>query len=349
MFRQFFDEIADELNQFNNLPDTLRYVASKQLEILSLKNSTQDLIDSINPAVAATQNITEYAFQILEWEALKALEINKEFNIEQFSSRLIQAIRNPRTIRLYPQGTNGIRIYIDLNETAGTLDDYAEAVTAFRMVLEEEKDHPSGPYDPAWASHAWEEKIYKPDRENTPVADDPDYSGKYWRTINERISFFETLAPFWEIIDQGTRPLNSDRGGTPYPVNVPTHFVDKAREKIRREFQLRLREEEVRINKLRIDVSNMDKVLTYLRQLEQSLRDNLSGQLLNYTVELVQQQLGRYNIPATLLDIKNIATRIVTDFQRNTYKARYSYTVSPNNTIRMRVDNIMDNLRKFTP
>ena len=348
MFRQFFDEIDKELQQYTTVPEVLQYVTNKQYELFSLKNSIQGLINSINPATSAVQQISSYASDILEWETLKALEINKEFNIPQYSSRLIQAIRKPKTIRLYPQGTNNIRIYIDLNETAGNIDDYADAVTAFRLVLDEEKDHAPAPYNPTWASHAWEEKIYKPDREGEPVADNPDYAGKYWRTLNERISFFTTLAPFWEIIDQGTIPLSSDRGGTAYPRNVPTHFVEKAREKIRKEFELRFREEEVRIKKLQTDISNIEQALTYLTALEQNLQNTLSEQLLNYTIELVKEQLQKYKINALLLDVKNIAKQIVTDYEANIYKARYSSTLPSGNTIRIRVDNIMDKLGKFS-
>lgn len=347
MFKQFFDEIASELEQYNTVPETLQYISTKQFKLYSLKNSIQDLIKSTNPAISATEAITTYAFDILEWEALKAVEINKEFNIPQYKSRLIQAIRDPDTIKLYPQRNNNIRIYINLENTAGNLDDYANAVTMFREVLEEEKDHPSKVYNPAWASHAWEEKIYRPDREGAPVADNPDYSGKYWRTINERMEFFDTLAPFWEIIDQGTTPLDSDKGGIAYPKNAPTRFVEKARERIRKEFTLRLLEEEVKLKKLQLDVAEIDSVLAYLEKLEQELRAGLSEQLLSYTMELVEQQLQKFGVNALLIDIKNIATQIVTDYEMNNLKARYASTVTTDKTIRIRVENIITQLRRM--
>ena len=46
------------------------------------------------------------------------------------------------------------------------------------------------------------------------------------------------------ILDQGTINLPSDRGGTAYPVNTPTHFVAEAEGLIEREFRVRVEEAE---------------------------------------------------------------------------------------------------------
>jgi len=204
--------------------------------------SNEDLLNAavIESAVASVEN---KAPQILLDEAQMAIESTPEFTQSPlFWARLQDAILNEDTIYVTHVGGNNIEVTIDLEYTAGTLDEYVEGVLYAREALEEEYPRKKD-FDPKKASQKWRQ-IYEA-------------GGTFYnKIINWRMSAFGNRAPFWVLINDGVpQDMEAvDRGGTPYPVSKPTRFKQKAERKIsqlivqelkeqRRDWPARAREE----------------------------------------------------------------------------------------------------------
>lgn len=178
--------------------------------------------------------------RILEMELQRAVYINTEFQHQVFYQPLLSAVYDPRTIKV--SVTNGrLDVKIDLKTTAGELKDWSQAVVVTRRILDMGKSK-----EPK-KSHMWEEKFYKVAREGgtyvyvskkTGKSTDKTelYTQKYWDTIYTRFDNCKSKAPYWYILNYGMSSpkdgeMKSDGKtlkGRPYPVNIPTHFVEKA-------------------------------------------------------------------------------------------------------------------------
>lgn len=245
MFRDFFELHEKQFNLNSSKAEVRDAIAICRSTLRKIER-----LEEIDSADLLIPNIFEFLQNTLYQEAYNAFKINNEFDIPEYVSRLNQAIFNPQTYEITKLSAESISIKINLDKTAGTLDDYARAVSKVRKQLEDSKGNKKPKKrNPTWASHAWAEKFYGPAREGKSIPDrvvtridkktgkkitrikstpDPSkYIEKYWKTINARISNFSTLAPFWKILDQGTIKLKSDIGGKAYPINQKTNFVAK--------------------------------------------------------------------------------------------------------------------------
>jgi hypothetical protein len=181
-------------------------------------------------------DITTDAKNMLWENAKSALASTGEFNREPFIEDLKSCVYNTGTYKVLYDNT---RYYldIDLDKTAGTVEDYANAVSAardkFRMTL-----------SPEAASNLWKRFIYpigtgqtsyfskKLKKDGTPKINsmaNEKFKRYYNTVIKLRKENFGSIAPWWSILNYGTgRKLSSDRGGTTYPFySSGTKFVEK--------------------------------------------------------------------------------------------------------------------------
>lgn len=192
----------------------------------------------------ATEYISSTAREILWNNILEAAQINQEYNHENFLSGLKRAVEDDRTIviKFDSETFRLTSIIIDLDLTAGTLEEWANAIKSARDTLREFR---GGRYikKANIASKIWAEKIYRVDREGksvprtkidkktgeeTTIDVTEKFKGKYWLTMGFRFISTKSPAPWWKLLDQGNIPLGSDWGGQPYPQSSATNFVSKA-------------------------------------------------------------------------------------------------------------------------
>jgi hypothetical protein len=262
------DELTDILADLNSIRSLDTDLQTKIKKAGTLRDSVQAKVDrleeeyselkesgtgdsSIDTALETTVN---KANMILLEKMEEAIVRNQEFSAGPFLDRLTAVCLNPDSIAITPVGDNDVFVEILLDETAGSLADYADGIEAVRGDLNAEKRVETSR---SMASHFWREKFYAPAREGGKVTrrkwnretksyDEIDKTdeqrAKYWTTIDARLVASGKLAPFWEILDQGTTPLASDDDGTtPYPRNSRTNFTGKAVQAIRNFFKDQLK------------------------------------------------------------------------------------------------------------
>ena len=194
--------------------------------------------------VEAYDSMIDNAHAILTAEAKSAAISTEEYNLPIFIRPLETATKTRGCINIIMNDEDSVFVTVDLDATAGNIEDYASAV---RMVRTKKS---KGTLDKTRASWYWRNFIYgqaregftikkkrvKGQRGRTPIKRK---EGKllYAETISERLSAMGTLAPYWSLIDKGNANVPSmTEGGTPYPANGPTNFTTRAELKIRTAF-----------------------------------------------------------------------------------------------------------------
>jgi len=219
------------------------------------------------------------ATSILWGEILVAVKTNEEYDHRFFLDRLKIVVQNEDLIKIvmvndYPT------VEIRMNEIAGSLEDYANGVKKAREEFGVKARH-------AKTDWFWEEKYYGQARDGKPLPETREKHKKsledrrqrlinrYWETMNFRMDSVGKLAPFWELLDQGSIPMSSDRGGQPYPKGERTNFVDNARKKIQKLIKnaggLRENEEEEVPDSARLQ-ENIINTENMLKDYEEQLR-----------------------------------------------------------------------------
>ncbi|MGQ9642357.1 MAG: hypothetical protein ACUVT3_00700 [Ignavibacterium sp.] len=162
---------------------------------------------------------------LFKTELYSSIAKSEEFNVKDYYQFISSVNVNSDLIRArYDEKLS--KIYLVLNEDRVSLNDYANAVISAREVV-----GVSSKTSPATASKYWA-LYYQAARTPSAIRVKPrgkkdestlikDYARNYWRMIKTRISFFppDTI-PFFYILELGTEAINlqSDRGGTPYPI-----------------------------------------------------------------------------------------------------------------------------------
>lgn len=146
-----------------------------------------------------------------------AVETNTEFAHPSYLKPLYRVARSPDIYKYRREGAGWdtvLRVDIEFQSLAGTLEDWAEGILFYRDELGvEETDTPDAGQK---ATFYWMGKVV-----GTPLET---------RTIRGRLEGSGRIAPYWEILNGGSQPLLSDRSdGTfnPMPA-VPTGFVEEA-------------------------------------------------------------------------------------------------------------------------
>ena len=145
-----------------------------------------------------------------------------EYAYDQFLSPLLDVGFEKDLYEIIPAGVGWNRtilVRLKMNEIAGDINDYAEAVEATRDALNVKDGR-----DPERASTIWRTKIYK--------------GSRYFTTIKSRLSNTSKPAPFWSLLNDGSKnvSMSSDIGGTPYPSRGGHRFVNQAEDEIKRFF-----------------------------------------------------------------------------------------------------------------
>lgn len=166
---------------------------------------------------------------ILIQEIDKAVEGNLEFGRDEYRQTLYQVALEQDIYKLIPEGTGWniqLRPEIVFEEEAGQLDDWARGISAYRAELKTKIGEP-GSYIGLRATEWWEEHVFGTVLQTKTFRSRLDNSG------------FPDGAPFWEILNNGSQPMSSDRPDesyNPYPTS-PTDFVGDAERAIRAEFR----------------------------------------------------------------------------------------------------------------
>ena len=219
-----FDKIKEIKRELEKLKRKYEKVAGEKVEVAPKDKNYGDIYLE--------------ASSILWGEILIAVKTNEEYDHKFFLDRLKIVVQNEDLIKIvmindYPT------VEIRMNEIAGSLEDYARGVKKAREEFGVKARH-------AKTDWFWEEKYYGQAREAKPLPETRDTHKKsledrrtrlinrYWETMTFRMDSMGKLAPFWELLDQGSIPMSSDRGGQPYPKGERTNFVDNARKKIQK-------------------------------------------------------------------------------------------------------------------
>jgi hypothetical protein len=255
MYEDLIKDVENEIKDLKNDEDTLLYLARVRKTLIELKEQMKGLLNDLDELslVGTVEKSEESILKLIEImlaNATLAVTRTKEFNLPIFTEGLYSAIKNPASYTIIPSPSGLAIIKINLDLTAGTLNDYATAIDETRQEMSDKQGRKGiGPYripqmSPDMASEMWRSKYYGPAREGRAIPQpkrNPNkkkkkrrnynvaaYVAKYFETIKMRVSKFKGSAPFWRILNYGTTPLSSDWGGTAYPRIEPTHFVENS-------------------------------------------------------------------------------------------------------------------------
>lgn len=269
--------IDTEIKRLQGLEETLRYIHRKTVELVTLRQQLLDIIASINPVDKAINEMRRQAVDILLEELNRALSINPEFSHPMFKNRLVQSVRDGREFQYISTSNTKVYVKINLDITAGNIEDYATAVDAVRQKRR------IGPYrfppaSPELASHMWAEKYYGAGREAKIVQPPPnrkkkkksdakrtkEMHDKYWATMRDRMAAMQTLAPFWSLVNYGKVFMSSDWGGEAYPKGTPTYFVEAAQKLIQTGLDSIVMDQVLKLKELKTQLAKVEAAIRYL-------------------------------------------------------------------------------------
>jgi len=217
------------------------------------------------------RKVRKEALSILRQEVEIALKSSEEYSKTHFSRPLLAAIKNNDIIQYtVTSDLNRVVVYIDMYTAAGELDDYISAVEEARNLVGYSHN------DPQAASDFWK-LIY--DSANhiasgwkPKTSNQINVSGLYAKTMALRIANMETPAPFWYLLNYGNVnvPMGGV-GGTPYPVNAPTNFLDKATNRIESLFNSEYKQEKSKVMK------RLSEEAVNASEISQAISDALAG------------------------------------------------------------------------
>lgn len=194
--------------------DAMKFV-EKSMADANSKESEAAFIAAKNIALESAPSI--YAKQVRD-----AVSRSPEYSFDSFFQPLVRLGEDMDLYQIRSTGIGWARfLAVDLamNEVAGTIEDYANAVESVRDQLKVKDGR-----DPERASTVWRTKIYG--------------KGPYAKTIRMRLSSTGESAPFWSLLNDGSKnvSMSSDIGGSPYPSRGGHHFVQHTEDEIRKLF-----------------------------------------------------------------------------------------------------------------
>ena len=179
-----------------------------------------------------------HAHRILAENAETAAMNSVEYNLPMFITPLKKACLMDDSIAFIVLEEGDLGVYINLDRTAGSMSEYASAVAQARETFPKSKDGKERTPNQKSAYWAW--YIYEAARGGADPMDKKDSedeaveTGLYWTTMKTRFDFFRSLAPFWELIDQGSLVM-AGSGGWAHPEVEAQFFTSRARDEIRGE------------------------------------------------------------------------------------------------------------------
>jgi hypothetical protein len=238
---------------------------------------------------------------VIQGSILEAVRTNHEFDWPEYKQALFRATRDNEIYTVRALGGTAwntrYTVSIDMDNSAGRLNRWAAGVKAYRKILDQEKQEKAGQqrdkkgrykkyrkprYDPVAASKAWA-NIF------SSRGDNP----RFRTTIRERLELSGAVAPFWQLLDKGSVPMSSDRGGYPTPEGELTNFVDKAQTVMEQYLKNLLNKYKKNYDKL------FEEYSAFLGQAEQSLSEIESKiqevSVENKVIDRLEQELAREN------------------------------------------------------
>lgn len=214
-----------------NLESCVKSKRDVEAAIKVVKDATSKVSDT-DPNVAIKEAIVEAKAQapiIYSREITDAISKSPEYEYPAFKSPLLDVGFNEDLYKITPIGAGWnttVSVRLAMDEVAGTIDDYAEGVESARGALNVKEDR-----DPYTASKIWRTKIYKGPR--------------YYTTIGLRLSAAAGVAPFWSLLNYGSKNVTMksdlDPRGTPYLNRGGHHFVEHTEAAIKKVFLETLR------------------------------------------------------------------------------------------------------------
>lgn len=193
-----------------------RELANARRRLTRKKNSTypDKLFEEIRNQLVTSGVMENYLIFAID----RAAEQNTEFEHELYKKALYKVAADTDIYKLFKVGQgwgSNLNVQIVFEAEAGTLTDWARGISLFRDEMGvEPKDarHRAG----FKATMFWIEKVFGTSKEG--------------RTIHSRLVLSSRKAPFWQILNNGSQPLDSDRRDgsfNPFPAG-PTDFVGDA-------------------------------------------------------------------------------------------------------------------------
>lgn len=260
-------DVIDQLNELlTDVKISKKYLKKAEKVRSKAESSLRDAqvqIDSLksnlasNEGSASAQAVAINSAQDIFVEEVQiAVSKNSEFAHPSFMTPLLDLADNPDLYNIQVSGTGWNRkavVKLAMDALAGSIADYASAISDAREYMN------VGKSDPTKASELWK-SYYK----NRP--------GIVSRTINIRMQFADSPAPFWSLLNYGNKVnMNSDRGGTPYPNRSGTRFVEKIQDRIEDEFTMALlalkQDNNLKIKRLQSYISRVSELLGRLNQI----------------------------------------------------------------------------------
>jgi hypothetical protein len=232
--------VSTSKTQLNKLHDLHVKLLDEQYKVTKYIELLKKVDINMAAAIDAKSEILTKAPSILTEEISKAVEQSTEFMYPTFINRLFRIPENTEVFALSINYDGTLYASLLMNQVAGSLEEYAKAVDLVRTENRSNSNIPKQLKnifaDANLRSHFWAEKIYSVGREGRTLqsskgkensAKSALYKQKYIDTMESRLSKCPSMAPFWELLDKGAIEMSSDIGGTPYPFNTPTNFVQK--------------------------------------------------------------------------------------------------------------------------
>ena len=217
-----YDKLKKELKEFLAIRDNESRELNNAKRRLARKRKS-DYPNKLFNRIVAQLKKEETLPQMLMSSIDRATETNDEFAKSAYKSQLYKVAANKDIYKLFKVGegwNSALNPQIVFEEEAGTLSDWAKGIELYREQLGvETRDGRSraGFKATVW----WIENVFGTSLET--------------RTIYGRIQSSGRVAPFWQILNNGSQPLTSDRRDgsfNPLPAS-PTDFIGDA------EFQIR--------------------------------------------------------------------------------------------------------------
>lgn len=227
---------------------------------------------------------------ILVEEISKAAELTIEYSQPILMEPLVKAAQDPENILAEVDSTGGLpilNINIDMDKSAGSLENWAGAVKSYRETLKASNKGKKQIESPIRDSNYWMNIVYNGKLEDL-----------YEKTIHGRmLAMSGGLAPYWKILDVGNSagiPLSSNRGGYAYPTHGPTRFTERAIKRMQTLFNTAIKKIKKRLGgNVKID-EQKQKLMDYY---------NLIQKLINDLESIDPEQIKRVK---AYLDAKNI-------------------------------------------
>jgi hypothetical protein len=219
--------LSDSMSAKASLRDAVVAKVKVESAIRIVKESTPKAKsnESDTAFALALQVAKDSAPEIYAASVKDAATKSGEYAYDAFLLPLLEVGDNEGLYKITPIGigwNRSISVDLAMNELAGDLDEYADAVEAARASLgiKEERDGSK-------ASKYWRDMVY------------PEREGRYALTIDLRLLAASSPAPFWSLLNDGSKnvSMSSDiDGGRAYPSRGGHRFVQQTENGIRKAF-----------------------------------------------------------------------------------------------------------------